>query len=299
MDFGRADRPEQVAHRLPPDHVFNRRVLGSCKSDCKVFVGLPIWANPKWVTRLYPKGTAPRDFLRAYAAKLPTVEVNSTFYHSPTLEQVDRWRDSVPSTFRFLPKAPQAITHARSDLDADIARYARVIEGLGETLGPTFVQLPPSVGPAEKRVAFEILKRFPRELPMCVELRHGGWFSNRDLSARLFDWLHTIGCGLVITDTSARRDVLHMAITAPNVIVRFAGNQLHASDYERLDAWVDRIERWLAAGGLEALYFVIHQPDEILGVTLQQYLVDAVNARCGLGLARCELQTSPQLALLR
>lgn len=49
--------------------------------------------------------------LKAYSRIFNFVEVNSTFYHIPQLKEVEKWRRSVPSGFRFSVRAHQSITH--------------------------------------------------------------------------------------------------------------------------------------------------------------------------------------------
>ena len=45
--------------------------------------------------------------------------------------------------------------------------------------------------------------------------------------------------GTVITDTAGRRDCLHMKLTSADIFIRFVGNSLHESDYQRIDDWVE------------------------------------------------------------
>lgn len=49
--------------------------------------------------------------LTAYARAFNFVEVNSTFYQLPTLEQVEMWRKVVPQDFKFSVRAHRSITH--------------------------------------------------------------------------------------------------------------------------------------------------------------------------------------------
>jgi uncharacterized protein YecE (DUF72 family) len=48
---------------------------------------------------------------RSYYLHLPCVEVQQTFYHPPTIETIDRWRQEAPEGFEFTIKAWQLITH--------------------------------------------------------------------------------------------------------------------------------------------------------------------------------------------
>lgn len=68
--------------------------------------------------------------------------------------------------------------------------------------------------------------------------------------------------------------------------LRDAGHEsLHASDYTRCDAWVQRIKSWLD-NGMEELYFFMHMHDEATSPELTVYLVDKMNAACGLNLSK-------------
>jgi len=49
--------------------------------------------------------------LVAYSKAFNFVEVNSTFYQIPRLEEVERWRKLVPSDFEFAVRAHRSITH--------------------------------------------------------------------------------------------------------------------------------------------------------------------------------------------
>ena len=97
----------------------------------------------------------------------------------------------------------------------------------------------------------------------------------------LFEELTARGIGAVITDTAGRRDVMHMQPGCPEVLVRFAGNLLHPSDYRRLDDWADRIAGWCAYP-LRAVYFMIHQPEEHLVTGLAVHLARAIASRTGI-----------------
>ena len=41
----------------------------------------------------------------------------------------------------------------------------------------------------------------------------------------------------VVSDVAGRRDASHGSVTSSSCFVRFQGNELHASDAARLDAW--------------------------------------------------------------
>jgi uncharacterized protein YecE (DUF72 family) len=75
-----------------------------------------------------------------------------------------------------------------------------------------------------------------------------------------------------------------MKLTTPTAFVRWVGNSLHKSDFDRIDAWIERIELWLDSG-LETLYFFIHQHDELYSPEISGYMIEQLNKRCKLNIA--------------
>jgi uncharacterized protein YecE (DUF72 family) len=66
---------------------------------------------------VYPKELRPGEYLSYYAEQYPIVEVDSTFYRSPSRKMVKSWRDKTPEGFGFSLKVPQTITHEKVLLD--------------------------------------------------------------------------------------------------------------------------------------------------------------------------------------
>ena len=92
-------------------------------------VGTSGWSYPTWRPGFYPPGTKPEEFLRFYAERFDTVELNTTGYRLPAEEQFHRWAEAVPDGFRFAPK----LTLTRLDrLAVSIER----VSALGDRLGP-------------------------------------------------------------------------------------------------------------------------------------------------------------------
>jgi uncharacterized protein YecE (DUF72 family) len=147
----------------------------------------------------------------------------------------------------------------------------------GERLGLCFLQLPPNFGPAGVTELRQYLLGVPPELPLAVELRHPGWYRD-PLARETFAFLSSRGIGTVITDTLGRRDAVHMRLTTPQAFVRFVGNDLHRSDYTRIEEWAARLEQWVGQG-LEELYFFVHEPKETHTLTLAAYLEEKLRER--------------------
>jgi hypothetical protein len=85
-------------------------------------------------------------------------------------------------------------------------------------------------------------------------------------------------------------------------MIRFLGNSLHPSDYSRLDQWIGALGQWFE-GGVEEVYFFVHQPEEEGVIELVQYVVESLNERYGsafdIRLQGIDLQRAqPQIELL-
>jgi uncharacterized protein YecE (DUF72 family) len=93
--------------------------------------GLVPWTGP-----FCPKGLTPGDFLAFLAERYPVVEVDSTFYRSPSRRTVEGWRDRTPPGFGFSLKVPQAITHEKVLLDCgqEVDAFLAAARLLGDKL---------------------------------------------------------------------------------------------------------------------------------------------------------------------
>ena len=114
-----------------------------------LYLGLPQWSHPAWPGQLLGVGARPAEHLAHYARVFNTVEGNTTFYASPTLDTVQRWADAVPDHFRFSFKFPKEISH-QSDLvsaDKQVVAFIRLLEPLHPKLGLLKLQLPARFGP--------------------------------------------------------------------------------------------------------------------------------------------------------
>ena len=116
--------------------------------------------------------------LARYATRFDAVEINSSFYRPHAAGTYARWAASVPRSFRFSVKLPQAITHdARLQRSGDaLSRFTDEISGLGRRLGGVLVQLPPSLAfDARNASTFISAMRRRQDAPVACEPRHTSW----------------------------------------------------------------------------------------------------------------------------
>lgn len=306
MKFGKvaAECIRQIDFSLPPDAEGTTGLLqrqDQSASPLSFYLGCTGWSMKAWVGKVYPKGAKSKDFLRAYTQQFNCIELNTTHYRIPDTETVDRWRTESADDFHFCPKIPQSISH-RGDLGVDgpqLALFCERIRGLDDKLGSCFLQLPPSFGVTKRDRLLRFADRWPGDLPLAVELRHASWFNDPAAAESLFSELEERGLGTVITDVAGRRDVLHMRLTNTTAMLRFVGNGLHSTDYQRTDAWIERLLQW-AGAGLKKVYFFAHEPDNVQAPELAEYIFNSLKTNRAVAIRGPELLRSdnnPQMSL--
>src|SRR4051812_17558004 len=114
-----------------------------------IFAGASGYSYKEWKGTFYPGDLKPDAMLAWYAQRLPTVEINNTFYRMPRADVLANWAAITPEHFRFAIKAPQRITHlARLKADAaaePLAYLYRTLDALGHKRGPVLFQLRPDM----------------------------------------------------------------------------------------------------------------------------------------------------------
>lgn len=280
MKFGKLPDVSHVDFSLPADAPATAETLRKYNKSEKFhfYIGCTGWSMKEWVGSYYPKGTKPDGFLHAYGQQFNTIELNTTHYRIPTPDTIKHWREETPADFHFCPKVPQILSHSH-DLGLSnplFNTFCEVTGMLEEKLGACFLQLPPHFGVQDAPLLERLMQRWPKHLPLHIELRHESWFDGpSSIRERVFDHMAKAGIGTVISDVAGRRDVLHMRLTSPVAMVRFVGNALHVTDYTRINDWVARLQQWRELG-LQKVYFFTHQPDDILAPELAAYLQEGI-----------------------
>jgi uncharacterized protein YecE (DUF72 family) len=105
----------------------------------RLYAGASGFSYASWKPKFYPVDAKPRDFLRLYAERLATVELNNTFYRLPATEQFARWAEQTPPGFRFAVKLPMSIS-IFGNL-GQVGDFSERVAALGERLGPALVRL--------------------------------------------------------------------------------------------------------------------------------------------------------------
>ena len=131
----------------------------------RAYVGTSGWSYPTWRPGFYPSGTKPGEFLRHYAERLPSVELNTTGYRLPAEGQFTRWAEMTPPAFRF---AVKMVAHQVRDAGT----FEERVRLLGERLGPIRVL----VGSARDQGLLSlVLGSLSPDLQIAFDFRHESW----------------------------------------------------------------------------------------------------------------------------
>lgn len=287
MEFGKVQNVDAVDFTFPPDHRDTASVLASERrtSPPQVYVGCAKWGRPDWIGKIYPKGTKATDFLKHYTKFFNTIELNAMFYQTFPRTVTEKWASYADDSFRFCPKMSQYITHIKrlNGVEAETDKFLDSLSGFGDKLGHSFIQFDDRFGPKNIETLHKYLSYLPKDFKVCVEFRHEDWFRESVVTLEAFDMLRQMNVGTVITDTSGRRDVLHMHLTTPVAFIRYVGNNLHPTDYKRIDDWVLRMKQWIDSG-IETIYFFIHNHEELNSPELCRYTIRQLNTATGLNI---------------
>ena len=219
----------------------------------RTFVGTSGWSYKEWKGSFYPADLSADGMLRHYATRLPAVEINNSFYRIPREKVLLEWAAQVPPEFRFVLKASRRITHINrlGDEDGSLGYFLRTVNVLGERLGPTLFQCPPTLRKDLARLR-GFLELVPRTWRAALEFRHDSWFDDE-----VYDALHGHDVALVAVDEDD-----HSAPLVPTASWGYL--RLRRTEYsdDALRTWAARIagQPWE-----EAYAFLKHDEDSPAG----------------------------------
>lgn len=216
----------------------------------RLLVGTSGWSYAHWTGVVYPPGLPAGQRLARYAQTFTTVEVNATFYRTPSEKTVDVWREVTPAGFVFAVKGTRLVTHIRRlrDVSDAAAAFLDRISRLGGKLEVVLWQLPPSLRRDEALLAefLQVLEEAAvpgRAVRHAIEFRHDSW-----LDDRVFSTLAERGVAMVNVSGETLRTVL--VPTACFVYARFHGLPLYRGAYDEraLEPWARYLREHLAEG---------------------------------------------------
>lgn len=237
----------------------------------KLHVGTMGWSYNFWVGKLYPEGTAPKDFLTEYSKQFNTVEVDSTFYRIPSKDTVIKWKEQTPADFLFSAKFPQVITHVKmlQNCEREVSVFIERISQLQSKLGPLLLQFPYGFKPEHFHLLRDFLPTLPKGYRFVVEVRN-----RKLLEESFYSLLRENNVALALVDTPFMPDT--EVLTADFAYVRWEGDRrkvkgvLGEVEVDRTDSikrWAERIKKFsevqMDIFGYFSKYYSGYPPDDV------------------------------------
>jgi uncharacterized protein YecE (DUF72 family) len=220
----------------------------------KLYVGTSGFAYKEWKPEFYPADLKSDAMLAYYAERLPSVEINYTFYREPAQKTIDTWAGQTRQDFAFALKANRKITHDRrlGDVDEVLDRFLRTVEKLGSRLGPILFQCPPTLK-YDAALLDAFLARLPAgDMPgagnfrFAMEFRSSTWEDDE-----VYDKLASNNVAWCVSDTDERDTPMRRTSK------EFAYLRLRKLEYDddRLKRWAGCVNELLQDGGDAYVYF--------------------------------------------
>ena len=217
----------------------------------RILAGASGYSFKEWKGTFYPDALKSEEMLPFYSARLPTVEINNTFYRMPKTSVLESWASQVPAGFRFSIKASRRITHlARLKVESatePVGYLYRGLAALGEKRGPVLFQLPPNLKKDLPRLE-AFLGLLPDDHRAAFEFRNETWFTDDVYAA-----LKAAGASLCLSEREDNAPP-PLVETAPWGYVRLRLETYSAAD---LKGWARRLE---ATAWTQIHAYFLHEP---------------------------------------
>jgi len=217
----------------------------------RILAGASGYSFKEWRGTFYPEKMKPEEMLPFYSARLPTVEINSTFYRFPRANVVEEWARVTPEAFRFSIKASRRITHIgrlkpESVTDGIGYIYDNLVS-LGAKRGPVLFQLPPNMKMNRARLE-EFLALLPDDHRAAFEFRNDEWFDDV-----IYEALRAKGAALVLSEREDSTPPPMVETTSWGYV------RLRLENYtdDDLREWARRLN---ATGWKETYVYFMHEP---------------------------------------
>lgn len=152
----------------------------------EIRTGCISWTYPDWVGSFYPLTARSSDFLAMYSKVFDVVEVDSSFYRTPSSATVKQWRDKTPENFLFTMKMPKRITHEMKlvGVEKELDYFQKSARLLENKLAAVMVQLPLFLkfNGQTLQALSKFLSSTDPEIRYAIEFRNATWFNEETWS---------------------------------------------------------------------------------------------------------------------
>jgi len=223
---------DQSATDKPTAATQNIKIPLSVKASGKIICGTSGYSYPAWKGSFYTDKAKTSQLLKHYAALLPSVEINNTFYRFPSEKVVTDWKSQTSDDFQFALKANRRITHQmrlNENAKKNVREFIERCSILGSRLGCILFQLPPDFDRADERLN-NLLSTLPVGPRYAIEFRHPSWFDDAVYSLLQ---AHNIAC--VCGDSEKEKAC--KIVTADFIYARLRKSKYTSKELDDWNSW--------------------------------------------------------------
>lgn len=208
-------------------------------------IGLTGWGDHP---SLYSTHLSKKNRLFDYSGHFPIVEVDTSFYAIPSIQNVEKWVSETPEQFQFIVKAYQGITgHLRDE--NPYGNDSEMFENFRNSLEPfqkanklalVLVQFPPWFHCSHKNFEqIRFIRQQLKDFEVAIEFRNNTWYSpsNQKLTIdflKKYRFIHTI-CDEPQAGVGSVPFV--MEVTANKALVRMHGRNVYGWNASTSGNW--------------------------------------------------------------
>ncbi|MFC3559110.1 DUF72 domain-containing protein [Pedobacter jamesrossensis] len=207
----------------------------------------------------YPEAFKDKSRLSFYGSLFSSIEINSSFYKIPLSLTVRKWKEQVPSDFRFSFKLFRDITHAKHLIYDPklITTFMNAISQVEEKAGSLLVQFPPSLKVHDmvnlERLLIDIQSEpTSKKWTVALEFRNADWYKDE-----VFELANKYKSCMVIHDKGSFGTEYHDNGTNA-IYLRMhgpGGNYWESYDEGLLYEYASYVIEWMNKGKTVFVYF--------------------------------------------
>lgn len=221
----------------------------------KVFIG----TSGYYQQDFYPREIKGSQKLEYYSRVFNSVEINSSFYHTPRPLSMSNWVNQVEENFQFSFKIFQGFTRFKEEINKEkLFKWLNLFESFKQRREKTVMlfQFPASFAFTYQRL-ISLTCDLPEGFLYAFEFRHLSWF-REDVYQRL----KARGHSLVLSDSPIKKDGSRVwplyDLDCDFAFIRFHGSkQLYVSSYsdEELKEYAQIVKKKISQGKNVYCYF--------------------------------------------
>jgi uncharacterized protein YecE (DUF72 family) len=230
-------------------------------------VGTSGYSFADWRGVFYPQYIDKGKMLDFYVQHFPTVEINSTYYHTPHPAVMYNLVKKAPAGFDFMVKVPQVLTHRRTEIESEMAAFRESVRPIADAgiLAGVLAQFPYSFRCTQPGLDYlSICRDEVAPHSLFVEFRHIGWVRDAVLDRLRQQQIGYVSVdeppvpGLLKPELQVTTDVAYIRLHGRNASKWWSGGgeryNYHYAEKE-LDEWRAKIEEIKARVRRQYIFF--------------------------------------------